>query len=111
MFQRSCTVCNDYGDVKNAVHARPTSLRYGRRLVVSDIGRVLFFQKPSCYPNHREGRGDSSSSSSSSSWCRKVGDVLLCTFDVVTMDHYIKYLDAHAAILERMELAVMQDAR
>ncbi len=57
----------------------------------------------------REGRGDVSGTDSD--YCRKTGDVLLCTFDVLTMDHYIKYLDAHAAILERMELAVMQDTR
>ena len=56
----------------------------------------------------REGRGISVGSAD---WCRKIGDVLLCTFDVVTMDHYMKYLDAHATILERLELAIMQDSR
>ena len=63
----------------------------------------------------REGRGgtcpDNGVPSSDQDWSRKIGDVLLCTFDVLTMDHYIKYLDAHAAILERLELAVMQDTR
>ena len=55
----------------------------------------------------REGR----SGSGGQSECKKIGDVLLCTFDVVTLDHYMRFLDAHSAILERLEAAVAGTSR
>ena len=54
------------------------------------------------YSFYREGR----SSSLQSSDCKQIGDILLRTFDVLLMEHYLKYLDAHARILQLLEDAL-----
>ena len=54
----------------------------------------------------REGRNSTSDPSQ-----KRIGDLLLSAFDVVTMDNYLRYLDAHAALLDRLEATVAHDQR
>ena len=42
---------------------------------------------------------------------KRLGDLLLSAFDVVTMDNYLRYLEAHAAMLDRLEATVAHDPR
>lgn len=42
---------------------------------------------------------------------KKIGDILLCAFDVATIEHYTRYLDAHSIILERLEQVLASDAK
>lgn len=42
---------------------------------------------------------------------KKISDVIVRHFDSVTTEYYLKYIDAHPAILERLEQAILKDHR
>ena len=55
----------------------------------------------------REGRGNASQPSEH----QRIGDVVLRNFDAVTTDYYLKYVDAHSLILDKLEDALAKDTR
>ena len=55
----------------------------------------------------REGRGLSLQSGDQ----QRIGDVVLRNFDAVTTDYYLKYVDSHSLILEKLETALAKDSR
>lgn len=55
----------------------------------------------------RESRGNSAGGND----VRRIGDVILRNFDTVTTEYYMKYVDAHNLILEKLEDALNKNAR
>ena len=55
----------------------------------------------------RESRGNSAGGND----VRRIGDVILRNFDTVTTEYYMKYVDAHNLILEKLEDALNKNVR
>ena len=55
----------------------------------------------------REGRGSLTQPNEH----QRIGDVVLRNFDAVTTDYYLKYVDSHSLILEKLEDALLKDTR
>ena len=63
--------------------------------------------KPTLACFSREGRGSLTQPNEH----QRIGDVVLRNFDAVTTDYYLKYVDSHSLILEKLEDALLKDSR
>ena len=58
------------------------------------------------YPN-REGRGNAHLTGD----YKRISDVVVRNFDAVTTEYYLKYVEAHPVILDRLEQTILKDSR
>ena len=63
---------------------------------------ITFLQK-----NFREGRGNAHLTGD----YKRISDVVVRNFDAVTTEYYLKYVEAHPIILDRLEQTILKDSR
>ena len=62
-----------------------------------------------CYVSYsnREGRGNAHLTGD----YKRISDVVVRNFDAVTTEYYLKYVEAHPVILDRLEQTILKDSR
>ena len=57
--------------------------------------------------SNREGRGNAHLTGD----YKRISDVVVRNFDAVTTEYYLKYVEAHPVILDRLEQTILKDSR
>ena len=83
-----------------------TTSKYLKNKIIIIVKGLLSIEFYFSYPN-REGRGNAHLTGD----YKRISDVVVRNFDAVTTEYYLKYVEAHPVILDRLEQTILKDSR